>query len=211
MDSIGLIAGFVLTLMVFSYVLGDNILYRVAIYVLVGLSAGYVTIVTVESVLIPWFSRTVGSGNPLNIGIGLLPVMLATFLLLKTSSRLGQLGNLAIAFIVGIGAAVALVGAVTGTLIPLTLTTGDGFRGDVINTFIVFIGVISTLVYFQYILARRTPSGRGVRLLPVQAVSLVGRGFIVVTLAALYGAAIITSLTIFSERIAFLLAQITGR
>jgi hypothetical protein len=208
MDNIGLIAGFVLTLMVFSYALGDNILYRIAIYVLVGLSAGYITIVTVESVLLPWFTRTIGSGNPLNIGIGLLPVLLTTFLLLKTSSRLGQLGNLAIAFIVGIGAAVALVGAVTGTLIPMTLSTGEGFRGDPVNTFIIFVGVISTLVYFQYILARRTPSGRGVRLLPVQAISSVGQGFIVVTLGALYGAAIITSLTIFSERIAFLLAQV---
>jgi hypothetical protein len=209
MDNIGLIAGFVLTLMVFSYVLGDNILYRIAVYVLVGLSAGYITIVTVESVLIPWFIRTVGTGNPVNTGIGLIPVMLATFLLLKTSSRLGQLGNLAIGFIVGIGAAVALVGAVTGTLIPLTLSTGRGF--DILNTFIIFVGVISTLIYFQYSFARRTPNGRAVRLLPVQAISLVGQSFIVVTLGALYGAAIITSLTIFSERIAFLLAQVMGR
>jgi uncharacterized membrane protein YjdF len=211
MDSIGLLAGFVLTLMIFSYVLGDNILYRIAVYVLVGLSAGYVTIVTFESVLMPWFQQTVGSGNPLNIGIGLLPVLLATFLLLKSSSRLGQLGNLALAFIIGIGAAVALVGAVVGTLIPLTLSTGTGFRGDLVNTFIIFVGVMSTLIYFQYSLARRTPGGRGVRLLPIQTISFVGQGFIVVTLGALYGAAIITSLTIFSERIAFLLAQITGR
>lgn len=210
LDGIGAIAGFVLTLMVFSYLLGDNILYRLAVYILVGLSAGYITIVTVESVLLPWFRATLGTGTPLNIGIGLLPVLLATFLLLKTSSRLGQLGNLALAVIVGIGAAVGLAGAVSGTLIPLTTSTGEALRGDALNLIILFVGVISTLVYFQYIGARRLPDGTARRNRSVQAISVVGQGFIVVTLAALYAAAIITSLTIFTERVAYMLAWISG-
>ncbi|MBC8099227.1 MAG: hypothetical protein H7Y11_07270 [Armatimonadetes bacterium] len=210
LETLGTLASFVLTLMVFSYVLGDNVLYRLAVYCLVGLSAGFLAIVTVESVLIPWFSRTIGTGVPVNIGIGLLPVLLATFLLLKTSSRLGRLGNLAVALLVGIGAAVGLVGAISGTLLPLTTQTGASVRGDTANTLIVFIGVICTLVYFQYSGARRTMTGRGVRILPIGLASAVGQGFIVVTLAAVYAAAIITSLTIFSERIAFLLAQVTG-
>lgn len=209
MESIGIIAGFVLTLMVFSYVLGDNILYRLAVYILVGLSAGFIAIVTVESVLIPWFARTVGTGVPVNIGIGLLPVMLATFLLLKTSSRVGQLGNLALALIVGIGSAVAVVGAVTGTLLPLTASAGAG-AGGTLNTIIIFFGIICTLIYFQYIGARRIPDGRIRRNRSIQLISVVGQGFIIVTLAALYAAAILTSLTIFSERISYLLTQITG-
>ncbi|MBC8172180.1 MAG: hypothetical protein H7X77_10925 [Anaerolineae bacterium] len=210
MESIGVIAGFVLTLMVFSYVLGDNILYRLAVYILVGLSAGFIAIVTVESVLIPWFSRTVGTGIPVNIGIGLLPVLLATFLLLKTSSRVGQLGNLALALIVGIGAAVAVVGVVTGTLLPLTASAGAGLRGDPLNTIILFFGIICTLIYFQYVGARLIPDGRIRRNRSIQIISVVGQGFIVVTLAALYAAAILTSLTIFSERISYLLTQMTG-
>lgn len=209
MESIGLIAGFVLTLMVFSYVLGDNILYRLAVYVLVGLTAGYVAIVTVEGVLIPWFSNAISSGNPLTFGIGFLPVVLATLLLLKTSSRLGRLGNLAIAFMVGVGGMVALVGAISGTLIPLTLTTGDSTTGDTLNTVILFLGVICTLIYFQYTFTR--PNSGGKRRLPIQAISAVGQGFIVVTFATLYAAAILTSLTIFTERISFLLTQVTGR
>ncbi|HEX2618651.1 MAG TPA: hypothetical protein VHL11_00855, partial [Phototrophicaceae bacterium] len=199
MDNIGVIAGFVLTLMVFSYVLGDNLLYRLAVYVLVGISAGFIGIITVESVLMPWFQRTIGTGNPVNIGVGLLPVLLATFLLLKTSSRLGQLGNLAIAFIVGIGSAVAVVGAVTGTLLPLTTSTGAEVRGDALNTIIIFFGVICTLIYFQYVGAHRIPDGRIRRNRSIQLISVIGQGFIVVTLAAIYAAAILTSLTIFTE------------
>lgn len=210
MDALGLIAGFVLTLMVFSYLLGDNILYRLAVYVLVGLTAGYITIVTVESVLVPWFRSTVGSGNAISLGVGLLPVMLATFLLLKSSSRLGQLGNLALAIIIGIGAAIAMVGAVTGTLFPLVSSTGNAQQGNVLNTVIVFVGVISTLLYFQF-LARRTPAGKVERSRLMQPISFIGQGFIIVTFAALYAAAILTSLTIFTERISFMLTQFTGR
>jgi preprotein translocase subunit SecF len=58
-EQIGLLVGFILTLMVFSYLLGDNILYRLALYVFVGLSAGYLTLVTVDTVLLPWLNQTV--------------------------------------------------------------------------------------------------------------------------------------------------------
>jgi hypothetical protein len=44
----------------------------------------------------------------------------------------------------------------------------------------------------------------------VRAVGAVGQGFIVVTLGALYGGAILSGLVVFSERIAFLLSRIGG-
>ncbi len=60
-ETLDLIAGWVsltLTLMVFSYLLGDNFLYRLAIAVLVGVAAGYVAVVAVESVILPWIDTT---------------------------------------------------------------------------------------------------------------------------------------------------------
>ncbi|MEP7290754.1 MAG: hypothetical protein ABI835_03175 [Chloroflexota bacterium] len=226
-DQIGLWAGFVLTLMVFSYLLGDNFLYRIAIYVFVGLAAGFVTIVTVESVLLPWIRATLLGGETSGILLGAVPLVLGLLLLLKGSRRFNRLGNLGLAFVVGIGAAVALVGAISGTLLPLATATavnslsstaaatGGGAVSDapvdLLNGFILVLGVISTLVYFQY-LARRVPGSttetrRG---LLVRAVGAVGQGFIVVTLGALYGGAILSGLVVFSERIAFLLARIGG-
>ncbi|MFW5771715.1 MAG: hypothetical protein ACOCZH_00225 [Phototrophicaceae bacterium] len=209
MEDIGLFAGFILTLMVFSYLLGDNFLYRLAVYIFVGLVAGYITIITVESALIPWFETTVGSDEPVWIGLGLVPVVLGLLLLFKTSSRLGQLGNLGIAFIIGVGAAVAVVGALLGTLIPLASDTADASDATVLDAILIFIGVACSLIYFQY-LARRTPQGVTRRFAPVRALSFIGEGVLVVTFGALYAAAIITSLTIFSERLAFLLEPIIG-
>lgn len=210
---IGLWAGFILTLMVFSYVLGDNFLYRLAVYVFVGLAAGFITIVTVESVIMPFFSETFGSDEAGGIVVGMMPLLLAVLLLLKTSPRLARVGNIGIAFIIGVGAAVALVGAVTGTLIPLARATaneGSGVEGeDLLNAIIVVVGVVTSLVYFQY-LARRNVEGEAVRGRTSLVLGTIGEGFIVITLGAIYGAAILTSLTIFSERISFLLTQASG-
>lgn len=210
-EQVGLWIGFVFTLMIFSYVLGDNILYRLAVYVFVGLAAGYITIVTVESVILPWVRGTLlapeaGIGGAV---IGIIPFILGLLLLLKTSPRFGRAGNIAIAFIIGVGTAVALVGAITGTLLPLASSTGSSVRIDVLNGFLIFLGVASTLIYFQY-LARRKPNGEIQRGLLIRFFGGVGQAFIVVTLGAIYAGAILTSLTIFSERIGFILARITG-
>lgn len=220
-EQIGLWAGFVLTLMVFSYIIADNFLYRLAVYVFVGLAAGYVTVVTVEGVLLPWFRATLLSGSTGQILIGAIPLLLGLLLLFKLSPRYARLGNLAMAFIVGVGAAVALAGAIVGTLLPLASATSNSVRDDVLNGFLIFLGVSSTLLYFQY-LARRAPTNTiatttiattaviGRRSLPLRFIGAVGQGFIVVTLGALYATAILTSLTIFSERIAFLLMRLNG-
>lgn len=208
-DQIGVWAGFILTLMVFSYLLGDNFLYRLAAYVFVGLSAGYITIVTVESVILPWVQATVYSGDTGTQIVGLLPLLLGVLLLFKTTRRLNRLGNLAIAFIIGVGTAVALVGAISGTLLPLVSSTANSMKIDTLNGFIILLGVVCTLIYFQYV-ARRSPDNVVRRGLMVRTFGTLGEGFIVITLGALYGGAILTGLTIFSERIAFILTRIGG-
>ena len=208
MEEIGLWVGLILTLMVYSYIIADTFLYRLAVYIFVGLTAGYVSILTVESVLLPWFDRTIGSGDTFNVGLGFLPVLLATLLLLKNARVpwLARLGNLGIAVIVGVGAAVAVAGALTGTLIPLAELTINEGQGEALDAVLIFIGVASSLIYFTY-LARRDPDGEVRRPRSLAAISVVGQGFIVVTLGALYAGAILTSLTIFSERISYVLGQ----
>lgn len=195
--------------MVFSYLLGDNFLYRLAVYVFVGLAAGYVTIVTVESVVLPWIRATLYSGDIGTQVVGALPLLLGLLLLFKTTRRLNRLGNLALAFVIGVGTAVALVGAISGTLLPLVGGTANSIRVDTINGFIMVLGVVCTLIYFQY-LARRSPENIVRRGLLARTFGTLGEGFIVITLGALYGGAILTGLTIFSERIAFILTRIGG-
>lgn len=197
---IGTIAGFVLTLMIFSYLLGDNFLYRLAVYVLVGISAAYITIITFEGALLPLLN-----GDRGEIWVLMIALVLGLLLLLKGVQRLAWFSNLVIGFIIAVGAAVAIVGAISGTLLPLSINTSREVDQGLLEGVIMFIGVATSLLYFQY-LARRSPDNVIRRGRFNQVIAVIGQGFIVTTLGALYGAAILTSLTIISERLAYLAA-----
>ena len=62
-DFIGSIIGFILTLMVFSYLLGDNGLFRLAVYILVGVSAGFVAVVALYNLIWPQLIIPLWSGD----------------------------------------------------------------------------------------------------------------------------------------------------
>jgi hypothetical protein len=165
-------------------------------------------VVTWYSVILPWVRETLLSGDTVRVVYGAIPLVLGALLLLKSSTRLSRLAGLTMALLIGVGTAVTLVGATVGTLLPLTF----GVRRPALDlpSFVISIaGVICSLVYFQYV-AVRTPDGGSRRSLPILTLSLVGQGFIVVTLGALYAAAILSSLTVFSDRVAYILARLNG-
>ncbi len=209
LETIGLWASFILTLMIFSYLLGDNLLYRLAVYVFAGLAAGYSAIVTWDGVIVPWLQDTLLQPNATldQLVLGVAPLLVGLLLLARSWSPRGDgLSRLALAFLIGVGTAVALNGAVHGTLLPMLRATGEGVVPGDLNSILLAAGVVCTLAYFQY-QARRRPEGPDRRRPHVQLLAVVGQGIIVVTLGAIYAAAILTSLTIFSERLGFLVRQ----
>ncbi|MBN2472880.1 MAG: hypothetical protein JXN59_19315 [Anaerolineae bacterium] len=201
--------GFVLTLLIFSYLLADNFLYRLTVYIFVGVAAAYTAVVAVEGVLLPWLRGTLFAPAPQvgHIVLGLIPLLVGLLLLLKAVPALAPVGNLGLAFLIGIGTAVALVGTVSGTLIPQVYAAGAEVGGNLINGLIVILGTITTLLYFQYLSIKR-PDGEVARPLYLRVAGAIGQVFLIVTFASLYAGAILSSLSIVSERIAFLLAQI---
>lgn len=202
---------FALTLLVFSYLLGDNILFRLAVAVFVGLTAAFTTIVIYESVFVPLLISISNDVNLVREGGGFDPAQIsgntyilltssifALALLLKPFAGLKTLTNLALAFLIAVGAAIAVVGALTGTLIPLAIDTAQAQVGsvlEIVNTLVMVVGVVTSLLYFQY-LARRDRTGDIVRGPVGSAISSIGRVFIAIALGAIYGTAILTSLTI---------------
>lgn len=183
------------TLIVFSYLLGDNFLFRLAMYVLVGLSGAFAVIVTVESVLLPLLD-----GDPLNAILLVSALTLVILLLLKPIRLIAPLSSLAFAFLIAVGSAVALLGAVGGTLIPFISATANPSANGIGESLIIFIGVVTSLLYFQY-LGRTRPDGSIGRNALLRLLAGLGQGFIVVTLGALYGAAILTSLSILTGQL----------
>lgn len=196
LNSFTTIAGAVLTLMIFSYLLGDNFLYRIAIHVFIGAAAAFVLITALESVVIPWINLTI-LATPPDVGrlvLGLVPFAVGLLLLFKAA--------LGLVLVLAVGVALALWGAITGTLIPLAAQTARGFRPEnLIEGLIVVIGTVSVLLYFTYLGTRR-PNAEPEQAPIFRLPGLVGQAFLVVTLGATYALLIISALTILTGVIA---------
>ena len=209
--SVDLIAGFVsflLTLMILSYLIGDNPFFRVAVYLFVGASAGYAAAVAWWQVLWPRLFEPLLKGNFIERLFVLFALILGVLLLMKISPRTGRLGNPVIAFLVGVGAAVAVGGAIQGTIIPQTqasinvfdLSNAGGFVVErVFFGILMLIGTITTLAYFHFG-AKTTPSGPQ-RSKLVNVMGLVGQVFIAITLGVLFAGVFSAAMTALIERI----------
>jgi len=216
-DLIGALVSLFLTLMVLSYLLGDNALFRFALHLFVGVSAGMAAAVAVRSVLIPKLALvflTVEDGTQLILA--LTPLALSALLLTKISYRLDRLGNPAMAFLVGTGAAVAAGGALTGTIFPQVGAAAASFdlggldSGDplaslmaVINRLLAVGGTLAVLAYFHFS-TRRSPDGPVERPAWLERVAGAGRIFIAVTFGMLFAGAYAAALAAWIERWDFL-------
>lgn len=199
---------FALTLVIFSYLLADNLLYRLAIATFVGIAAAFTTIVIVESVLVPLADGTGFNAFLLVSALLLTLLLLFRYLAVRRLLVFAPLANIAIAYLVAVGTAAAMVGALTGTMIPLMRDTATIDTTDllsIVNGVVVVIGVVSSLLYFQY-LARQNPDGSVERPRALKVIANIGEGFIMITLGAIYGAAILTSLTILTGQLSIILA-----
>ena len=108
--------GFILTLMVFSYLIGDNPLFRIAIYIFIGVSSGYAATVVLYNVLIPKFSLLLDLNQFVLL---VIPLILCLTLLAKLFPRFSWIGNFAMAVLVGVGAGAAVGGALLLLVIQL--------------------------------------------------------------------------------------------
>lgn len=195
--------GLILTLMVFSYLIGDNPLFRVAVYLFIGVASGYAAAVIAEDVLLAKF-QSLPLSDPAQLLIGLIPFFLAATLLAKLSPRLSWMGNFAMAVLVGVGAATAVGGALVGTLIPQAEASMEALNSSslfgLIEGGVMLTGTILTLAYFQFG-AKRAADGSVKRNSILEALAWLGRIFIAVTFGVLFAGVYMAALTAMIERL----------
>ena len=208
---------FLLTLMVLSYLVGDNPAFRLAIHIFIGVSAGYIAAVAWHQVLYPRLFSPLLSGNLSARLLTIVPLVLGLLLLFKISPRTASLGTLPMAFMVGVGAAVAIGGAVMGTLLPQTRASMDAFNLSTAGNFwverlgeglVMLVGTVTTLVYFHFG-AKATASGpqRGIL---VRILSWVGQIFIAVTFGVLFAGVFVAAMTALIERLNFMITFLSS-
>jgi hypothetical protein len=199
--------GFLLTVMVFSYLIGDNPLFRIAVYLFIGVASGYAAAVIVNNVLFAKF-QALPLSDPVQLAIGLIPFLFAVTLLAKLSPRLSWLGTFAMAVLVGVGAATALGGALAGTLVPQAGAAMDALSPrsllDLLQGGVMLAGTVATLAYFQFG-AKRAADGSVKRNALLEALAWLGRIFIAVTLGVLFAGVYMAALTAMIERLSSLI------
>ena len=202
-DLISGFIGFLLTLLILSYLIGDNPLFRSAIYIFIGASSGYAAVVIWYDVLLPKL-KVLQVDNPPQLVLGLIPFLLGATLFAKPFPRIAWLGSFAMALLVGVGAATALSGAVIGTLIPQAQAAMDTFVRpsflQLIEGGVMLTGTVLTLIYFQFS-AKRAQDGSIKRNVIVEVLAWGGRVFIAITLGALFAGVYMAALTAMLERL----------
>lgn len=199
--------GAVLTVMVLSRILGDNPVFRVAQYLFVGASLGLAFVIAYHQVLRPAALALAGGstsalvlyGVPLALGILLLPRI-------SGGQSLSWLANIPLALVFGVGAALAVGGAIIGTLVPQILDTARPIGGDtaqVVGVIVLTLGTVITLAAFYYTVPRSSGGGR-----IVAAAAVVGHWLLMVAFGFFFAGAVQTYLSALVERLGFVVATL---
>src|SRR6476620_8632623 len=208
-EIISALIGFLLTLMIFSYLIGDNPLFRIAVYLFIGVSSGYAATVVVHYVLIPRLG-SFPSQDLNQLILGIIPLLLGVTLFAKLCPRISWIGNFAMAVLVGVGAAVAIGGALLGTVMPPVgaaisafdvSAAGGGLAAasKLLQGVVVLAGTVFTLASFHFT-AGRAADGTPKRNSIIEGIAWVGRIFIAITLGVLFDGVYVSALTAMIER-----------
>lgn len=206
---------FLLTLMILSYLIGDNPLFRLALHIFIGVAAGFAALMAINSVILPRLIAPLISGTREERSLAVIPLLLGWLLLTKISPRLSGLGNLPIIFLVGAGAAAAIGGAVSGTIFPQVTGTINLFSVSspenletpvelrLINGFIVLVGTLASLAYFQFGVWRPFADGQSNNGW-FASVKKTGQVFIAIALGFIFAGVYSSALSAMIERLVFL-------
>jgi len=205
-EGLGISVAAILTLVVYSYLLGDNLLFRMAEHLFVGVAVAYAAVVAYHSVLLPKVIIPLLTAPQDNLILG-VPLILGLLLLAYVIPPLRGLSAIPLAFVTGVGAALAIGGAVTGSLLPqmqatmLPLNPEPGSQRWA-NNLVIVVGTICSLLYFYFTARPESPGGRLLR-----GLGAIGRWVLIITLGAVFGNLVMSRVSLLIGRVQFLLGD----
>jgi hypothetical protein len=215
--TIGLWLAAFFTLAIFSFLYQDNPFYKVAESVLVGVSAAYWMVVGFWDVIVPnlvgrllpkttqaWALPGLSAEN-LHVDYWyLVPLALGVMLLWRLAPTGAWIARWPLAFIIGTTAGIRLTGFIHGdflaqirnNIVPLVVYENGSFSGwDSLANVLLFIGVLSCLVYFFFSFEHRGIVGSTARL---------GIWFLMITFGAAFGYTVMGRIALLAIRLEFL-------
>lgn len=204
-DLIWVVIAASLTIMVYSYLLGDNPLYRLAGHVFIGSSVAYAVVVVIHGVLRPLLFVPLTSGETGEKLLAVVPLALGLLLGAKLKTSWAWLGNFSVAFLFGVGAALAIGGALFGSILPQVKATVNAIDLSSPLYGLIIVGVtLSTLLYFHFTAgAKGGLSGIGAGVIRLWA--RLGRWCIMVAFGAIFANTVMARISLLIGRVQFLL------
>lgn len=162
LDLLLLLAGLVLSLMVFSYLVGDTLLFGIAMYTLVGASAGFAVLVLLDKVIIPMAINPLSSFPQTSAMLALVPLFLSILLIWLLFRKNRRASGVPLGFLGGIVAAALIIGLTRGTLAPQLVSIVDAFDPSkmtsaglpnwtgIFEAFMMLAGVLAVLFVFHH-------------------------------------------------------------
>lgn len=209
MTTFWLFVGFFLSLMVLSYLIGDNPMFRLAIYLFIGVTAGYLAVMVIYQIILPKLVLPIKWGGEYFLW-SLVPWALSILLVTRLFPKVSRLGNIPLAYLVGVSSAVIISGALMGTLATQVFSVINLFALDgqtqgafwnLVEGVYVLFGTVSTLLYFQFVVPKESPGKPNLLAKWVKVLRFIGQIFLSMTLGALFAGAYLTALMAMITRI----------
>jgi hypothetical protein len=207
-DLIGVWVGAILTLLVFSYLLGDTPLFRIAQAIFVGVAVGYGATAAIYLVLVPRLFEPLFTDLATNWPL-FVPLILGLLLFTKLRTGWASVGNISIAFLFGVGGALAIGGALGGTLLPQLAATVVSLSPDqgwdtVFNNLLLVIGTIGAFLSFRFITSADRPALRAFSTV-ARGWGYIGRWFVLIAFGAVFADTAVSRISILIGRMYYLL------
>jgi hypothetical protein len=197
-DIIGAWLIVLMTLSIFSYLYGDNIFYKSAEHVFVGISAGYIFAITFWDQIYPnllgrLFPSYIDAGYEFEISY-VIPFILGIFMVLRLVPSLSWLARISIAYIVGMAAGLKFYVFINSNILIQIKSSSINLNSsilDIVNQIIILIGVLSGLVYFFFSKEHKGTIGK---------ISKLGIYFLMIKFGASFGFAVMGRISLLIGR-----------
>ncbi len=197
-DIIGAWLIVLMTLSIFSYLYGDNIFYKSAEHIFVGISAGYIFAITFWDQIYPnllgrLFPSYIDAGYEFEISY-VIPFILGIFMVLRLVPSLSWLARISIAYIVGMAAGLKFYVFINSNILIQIKSSAINLNSsalDIVNQVIILIGVLSGLVYFFFSKEHKGTIGK---------ISKLGIYFLMIKFGASFGFAVMGRISLLIGR-----------
>jgi len=196
---IGAVIAGLFTLAILTFLYRDNPVYKMAESLLIGVSIGYVLVITWSSTLVDLLFEPLFAQGALSLT---LPLLLGLMMFSRFHHRMSFLSRIPIAVMIGSGAGVAIpamleqrtLKQMSATVMPLLTTSG---RPDP-AAIVILAGVLTTLCYFYF--SREHKGMLGVA-------AKIGTYFLMIFFGTTFGYTVMSRMSTFIGRMEFLLTD----